>query len=327
MKKLILILVVALFASVQVFAQTPDDPPTCTGSAAAPAVGVLYTYEVNVPVDGGYNENNGTFDWYVMTQGQLDLLTGAHIPAVNTEFVASGWYDAPTVGQETIDITWTSAALATGQPYFLVVVYTEPAVCATNNMKVYRIAPQNTFWLAMANVTTTQCVAAVSSAILLDINDPGLVEYLYGQNTMVVTVTASGYTGLWDAQLQLGGFLGDQTVAVTWVAASGPNGTFTSATPNGIYTSATQLPSLAAGEVITITMVVTNNHYQTLADQTINVAVNGTYTSGSSTFDDLSDVNGLCTPETAFADAEIQTIKARPTIAPVTPATFVPQVP
>jgi hypothetical protein len=75
------------------------------------AVGVQYTYEVAIPNTGGYT-GNGTFDWYVMDQGQLDLLTGIHIPAANTEFVASGWYDVATAGQETIDITWTGQNIA-----------------------------------------------------------------------------------------------------------------------------------------------------------------------------------------------------------------------
>ena len=328
MKKSILFMLVAIFASFQLFAQTPDDPPTCTGSAAAPAVGVLYTYEVSIPATGGYN-GDGTFDWYVMDQGQLDLITGTHIPEINTEFVASGYYDDPTLGANTIDITWTSEALATGEPYFLVVVYLEADVCATsNNMKVYRIAPQNTFWLAMDNITTTQCAAAVSSAIITDIGDPGEVEYLYGTNTLEVLVTASGYTGTWDAELQLGGFLPDQaanTLGITWSAASGPTGSFTGGALNGIWTS-TGLPALVGGEAITITIVVDNNHFQNLAGQTINIAVDGSYTSGAVTFDDLSDVNGPCTAESAFADAETQTITARPSVNPVNPPAFVPQV-
>jgi hypothetical protein len=329
MKKLILFLIMASIASLQVFAQTPDDPPTCTGSASEPAVGVLYTYEVEVPAVNGYT-GTGTFDWYVMDQGDLDLLNGTHIANGSGEFIASGHYDAPTGSADTIEITWSSLALASGQPYFLVVVYEEAAVCPNNNIKLYRIMPQNTFWLAMDNVTTIQCAASISSAEILDIGSPtnpnGLVEYIYGENTLVVEVTASGYTGDWDAELQLGGFVADQSVEVTWAAASGPTGTFTSANANGVYTSATQLPSLVSGEVITITIVVDNNHFENLSGQTIDIAIDGSYTANGVTFEDLSDVNGQCTPESAFADAEVQSISARPTVNPVTPVDFVPQV-
>jgi hypothetical protein len=85
-------------------------------------------------------------------------------------------------------------------------------------------------------------------------------------------------------------------------------------------------PSLAAGEDITITIVVANNHFENLAGQNIAIAIDGSYTSGATTFNDLSDVNGNCTPESIFADAETQIISARSTITPVNPAAFVPQV-
>ncbi len=336
MKKQILIFVMALLAigfSTTAFGQTPDDPPTCNGDAASPAAGILYTYEVSIP--GPTYTGNGTFDWYVMTQGDLDLLTGGHIANNSGEFVASGHYDTPTASQNTIDITWSSEALATGEPYFLVVVYEEAAVCATNNMKVYRIEPQNTFWLAVDNITTVQCAAEITGATIVDVNNPGEVTYTYGENTMEITVTAGGYTGNWDAQLQLAGFDAGQTLTVDWVAAvAGTNGSF--ADPgsgnNGVWTAV--LPSSTTGvaptlvnEEITITITIANGQFEGLADQIVDIAIDGSYTSGATTFEDLSDVNGACTPETAFADAEQQTISARPTITPVNPASFVPQTP
>lgn len=326
MKKQIFILVLALFASFKIFAQTPHDAPTCSGSAASPAVGVQYTYEVEIPNAGGYN-GTGTFDWYVMTQGQLNLLTGTHIAASNAQFTASGHYDTPTASANTIDITWTSAALATGEPYFLVVVYEETLTCAANNMKVYRIEPKNAFWLAIDNVTTTQCAGNITGATINDTDNPGEVEYLYGTNTLTFTIKANGYTGNFDGVLKLGGFSADQALAVTWSGSSGGSGSFTApATINGDYTAT--LPSVASttGEVITVTVVVTNNHFQNLTGQTIDIAIDGSFTSGGTTFNDLSDVNGACTPENAFADAVQQTITARPTINPTNPTLFVPQV-
>ena len=334
MKKQLLFIVLVFFTSVLAFAQPlPHDPPTCNGDAASPAVGILYTYEVDIPADGGYT-GAGTFDWYVMTQGQLNLLTGTHIgPATNAEFVASGHYDTPTASANTIDITWTSAALATGEPYFLVVVYEEATVCATNNIKVYRIEPQNTFWLAIDNISTVQCAASVLSAIITDEDAPE-VEYIYGENTITFSITAGGYTGSWDAELQLAGFADDQVLTVEWAAAiAGTSGTFTDpgSGHNGIWeavlpSSTTVSGGVTTNELITVTITVANNHFENLLGQTIDIAIDGSYTSGSTVFPDLSDVNGLCTPESAFADAVQQTIDARPTITPVNPGTFVPQV-
>ncbi|MGD9929769.1 MAG: hypothetical protein AB7U05_07090 [Mangrovibacterium sp.] len=330
MKKQILFLaflVLATLASVnQAFAQaTPHDAPTCTASALNPAAGELYTYEVEIPNTGGYT-GTGTYDWYVMTQGQLDLLNGTHIsPASNAEFIAEGHYDTPTADANTIGITWSSAALATGQPYFLVVVYEETLACTSNNIKVYRIEPKNAFWLKIDNVTTSVCAAPVSSAIITDTGDPGTIEYLYGTNTLQFTITASGYEGDFDGTVRLAGFEADQAVSAAWTSASGGSGTLTSpGTANGDYTGT--LPSTVAGELITVTLTVVNNHFENLAGQTIDIAIDGSYTSGASTFNDLSDVNGSCTAETAFADATTQDITARPTVNPVVGPTFVPQV-
>jgi hypothetical protein len=276
-----------------------------------------------------YSETNGTFDWYVMTQGQVDLINGTHIAngtVVTDQFIASGHYDVATAGANTIGITWNGAALATGLPYFLVVVYSDPtATCATNNIKVYRVEPQNTFWLAVSSSTYTQCAPNVSAATLNAAGDQ--VEYLYGQNTIVVTAVASGYTGNWDAQLDIDGFSDDQSIVVSWAGSSGGSGTFTPAgTINGIYDAT--LPSVVDGETITITIVVTNNHFEGLADQTIPIALNGSYTSGTSTFYDLwAGVDGdACLPDPGFSDVVTHTISARPTVNPVNPAAFVPQV-
>lgn len=336
MKKQILIFVMALLAigfSSTAFGQTPHDPPTCSGDASSPAPGIQYTYEVSIP--GPTYTGSGNFDWYVMTQGEFDLLNGSHIANSSGDFVASGHYDTPTASANTIDITWTSDALATGQPYFLVVVYEEITVCATNNMKVYRIEPQNTFWLAVDNIITVHCAASITGATIADPSNPGEVTYIYGENTMEITVTAGGYTGDWDAQLQLAGFDAGQTLTIAWAAAeAGSTGTFTDPGTgnNGVWTAT--LPASTTGvdpalvhETITITVTIVNNQFETLADQVIDLAIDGSYTSGTSTFDDLSDVNGACTPESAFADAVQQTISARPTITPVAPANFVPQTP
>tara|TARA_R110002050_G_C8846871_1_gene506359 strand:+ start:126 stop:710 length:585 start_codon:yes stop_codon:yes gene_type:complete len=192
-------------------------------------------------------------------------------------------------------------------------------------MKVYRIEPTNAFWLKIDNVTTAVCAAPVSSAIINTTTAPGEVEYLYGTNTLEFTITASGYTGDFSGIVRLAGFEPDQTVSAAWASASGGSGTLTSpGTANGDYTGT--LPSTVDGEVITVTLTVANNHFENLAGQTIDIAIDGSYVSGLTTFDDLSDVNGACTPETAFADATTQQITARPTVNPVVGGSFVPQV-
>lgn len=342
MKKQILILVLAIFAigfSSTAFAQ--HDPPTCAGDPTTPAIGILYTYQVEVPTAGGYN-GTGNYTWYV-TQNTA-LFDGPSIIDPPVDFLASGAgaYNTAIAGADEIEITWQASALVNGNPYYLVVKYEQlnsnsgTPGCITNNVKVYRVFPRNTFWLAIDNVTTEQCAAEVFSATITEPTPPATnaeVVYIYGENTIEITVTAGGYTGDWAAQLQLGGFNEEQTLTVNWaatVAATG--GTFTSpGTMNGIWTATlpssttynNEVPPVATNETITITIVVDNNNFENLDGQTLALAIDGSFTSGSNTFNDLSDVNGACTPESPFADAVTQTIFARPTINPINPATFV----
>ncbi|HLO91175.1 MAG TPA: hypothetical protein VK172_08430 [Lentimicrobium sp.] len=344
MKKQLLVLVFVLFASVVTFAQnTPFDPPTCTPDANHPGAGQQYAYTVAVPVTPGYT-GGGTFDWWV-TQ-DVNLLTGAVEPN-GGDFIASGVYNTPTAGQTTVNITWNSSALGNGN-YYVVIRYRETntglAGCSPDNVKVFLVTPQNTFWLRIANALDNTgaaggdnvCAADVSSAIIVDPLDPGEVEYLYGVTTHYVKISANGYTGSWDATLRLGALTADmEYTSVTWTSGAS-NGTFTGPAAGGDWTSATQLPSLntwdpatstwGLGQEIILTITITHNHHQGLTDLAFTMAIDGSFTLGTPavTYDDMSNVNGDCTPETAFADVTTQTLKARPTLNPVTPASFIP---
>lgn len=342
MKKQLLILVLALFAVAQSFGQTPFDPPSCEGDANHPSVGQQYAYTVSITPYNGYT-GVGTFDWWV-TQ-DLNLLTGAVEPN-NVDFVATGFYNTPTAGQTTVNITWNGSALGTGN-YYIVIRYREPnttlAGCSPDNIKVFLVTPQNTFWLRIANALDATgvaggdevCAADVSSAIIVDPLDPGEVEYLYGTTTHYVKISANGYTGNWDATLQLGALISDmEYTSVTW-AAGATTGTFTGPAAGGNWTSATQLPSLntwdgstwGLGQEIILTITITHNHHQGLADLDFTVAIDGSYSAGTPavTYNDMSggDDGTQCIPEAAFADLTTQTLKARPTMNAVTPA-FIP---
>lgn len=348
MKKQIFFLMMVLFAiSIStVVGQTPFDPPTCTATPMSPAPGEQYNYQVTI-AGPGY-AGMGNYRWYVTSD--VNLITGAVIPNDGTIFTASGAgsYNLLAGGAGTIDIIWTSAALAAAIPYYLVIRYEEPnstatPTCNAMNMKVYRIIPMNAFWLRIESVADAlgtaggveQCAANVSSAIVTEGASP-TVEYLYGQNILYVKISATGYTGNWDPQLQLAGLMPDQAIGaggITW-ASGAASGTFTCAAcpgGNGIYTSSNPMPSTVAvppsitGTEIIVTIPIDNMHHQGLADQTIAVSIDGTYTSGASIFNDLSNVNGNCTPESAFADLVNKIIKARPTVNPVVPNTFVPE--
>ena len=254
-----------------------------------------------------------------------------------------------------IAITWTAAAIATGTPYYLVVNYSEPntdgtANCDPNNVKVYRIVPQNAFWLDinpttdgtiagipsfdMADAANTfdLCAPDVSSAMITDDGTTASVEYLYGQSVIYAIIHTAGYEGEWDASLQISNIMSDQdVVSVNWEDLGGStSGTFTApasltfsatgtdGTVAGVWTDA--LPSTSDGTDILVTITIDNNHHEGLADQIINIAVDGSYTSGTETFNDKSDATADCSDEAAYADYVNETIKARPGVNAV-PAT------
>jgi hypothetical protein len=342
MKKQIFIMILALIAISlsTAYGQTAFDPPTCTATALAPAAGEKYNYAATI--SGAGYDGTGNFTWYV-TQN-TDLLNAAAIITNNAgEIVASGAgsYNTATASADNIDIIWTSAALADGNPYYLVVKYEQAnstSTCSAMNMKVYRIVPINTFWLrieSVADATGTaggveQCAANVTGATMTE--PAGTVEYTYGENVLYVKISATGYVGNWNPTLRISGAVDDQAIGtsgITWTSGAA-SGTFTGggAFGNGDYTSNNPMPSTMAvspnvtGTEIIVTIPIANNHHEALADQTIAVSIDGSYTSGVITFNDKSDVNGACTDALAFEDAVNKIIKARPGINAVAPNTF-----
>lgn len=349
MKKQLLFIILAFFAMSQSFGQnTAFDPPTCVATALSPAPGEKYTYQVTISGPTGAFDGDGNYKWYVTDNVDL-LLNSAIINNDGSIFTASGGgsYNLATGGTNTIDIVWTSAALATAKPYYLVIRYQEAngtsgtPSCEAMNMKVYRIVPINTFWLrieSVADATGTaggsiQCAAEVSKAVITE--PAGTVEYTYGQNVLYVKVSASGYVGNWIPTLRLSGLVENQSIGsagITWTSG-GLSGTFTGAAGpfgNGDYTSNNPMPSTIAvtpavtGSEIIITIPIDNNLHEALADQTIKVAIDGYFEDALKTakFKDKSNVNGACSDASDFEDTVDKIIKARPTVAPVAPNTF-----
>lgn len=342
----------AFFAVTNVFGQ-PNLPPSCLGDPNHPSVGQQYAYTVSIPSTyTGYN-GDGTFNWWV-TQ-DVALLTGAVEPhGIDFTFLASGVYNVATAATPTVNITWNSTALGKGN-YYLVIKYIETNTnstltvpCASDNVKVILITPQNTFWLKIENVADATgtaggnevCAPNVFSATITSIVDPGAVEYRYGVSTHYVKVSANGYTGNFTPTLQLGVLLGDaEYTTVTW-AAGATTGTFTGAATGGVWTSATAMPSLNTynpgdpaalptpipaswgnGQEIFITIVITHNHHQGLTDMPVAIAIDGSYMAGLTAMNDKT--GGACTDEAAYADAVTQIVRARPGVNSVVPA-FIP---
>ncbi|MCX6279409.1 MAG: hypothetical protein NT004_15130 [Bacteroidetes bacterium] len=345
-KQLLLIVLLAFFAGItNVNAQ-------CASDGFHPSAGQPYNYVVQIDPAGGYL-GSGVYDWYV-TQDPNLLNAAAIILATNTFFTVNpsfSTYHSTTGTTNTLGLAWTSAAVSSVNPFYLVLKYresnpnaTEPGGCSAENIRVWQINPINTFLLAVTGAyetgnpfaSATQCASALSGATV----NPGAtptVTYLYGVNTLYYTITASGYTGNWIPQVQLPALngLGQNYAAVEWTsdliggtgyvaftgaAGNSAGGAFTSPSPATITNPTTGTPIL-------IRVQVANVSYETLANQAITLGADGTTSAGSPDIIGGTGTNA-CDPENIFGKTAIYTILARPTVNPgATMPTFIPKNP
>jgi hypothetical protein len=362
MKKQLLIMIVALFALgiSGAYAQTCPTPRTIeclTSDALHPVAGTPYTYEVTVPTPPGTNY----FTWYV-TQNQQFINAGVLNNTTNLEPIggtyvnaASAWYNTSTAGQNTISITWQSFTYDPANPVFVVInVVNDNGTCNTQNLKVYRIEPQNAFTLDLANVDQTGatmgydvdnsfCIHDVVSATY---NGTDGVIYDFGVDYMYFVVTAANWNTSWLPSIQLTGIDAAETVTVEWAyapttpATFTADGTFTLAA--GTWTTATPVLAQAAGgnvgalgECIMIRVTLdhsdgVNPSYEGLTDEPVTLAVDGqTNLAAVPTTPDVHYsntapvANALCGLADGFQfDLATQTLTARPNIqtGPTMPA-------
>lgn len=368
MKKQLLILIIALFAIgiSGAYAQTTcpvPRPVAClTGDALHPIAGTPYTYLVNVPTPPGTN----AFQWYVtqdpnfIAAGVLNFVTAT---PVGGPFVAAAdaWYNTSTAGANSISITWQSFSYNPANPIFVVInVLNTGATCNTQNLKVYKIEPQNAFTLDIANVDQLGATLAYGTGNSFCIHDvvtatfdataPEGVLYDFGTDYMYFVVTAANYSTSWMPSIQLTGIDAEETVAVEWAyststpAAYTVAGTFTLAA--GTWTTVTPVLAQAAGgsvgqagECILIRVTLDHSNaalnYEGLTDETITLAVDGvTNLAAVPPATQIPDVHyllgdPLCGLADGFAnDVATQVLLARPDIQNGTAGgTFLPVKP
>lgn len=357
MKKQLVIILLAIFAigATNTYGQCPIprpvDPVCLPSDAFHPVAGTPYAYTVNVPTPVGTKE----YTWLV-TQDQNFINAGALVAtpqAVPGPIVlaAGPGYNDPATGSNTINITWNSFVYDPANPIFVVIFVrntaSTPDACVTNNMKVYRIEPQNSFTLDIANVTRTGVTQLYETPIDRCIHDivsatynasPEGVIYDFGGDTLFYVVNAANYTTSWLPSIQLTGLDPLETVtAVEWdysFAFAAPQAMTLAA---GTYTSVNpvlaQAPGGAvgnAGECIWVRVIIdhTNgaNNYQGLADEVISLAVDGITNIVGPTIGDIHwsstqpVANLLCGQVDGFQfDIAMQTIKPRPDIQDATP--------
>lgn len=355
MKKQLLVLFLAFFAISNLFAQnSPHDlPPECNGSAAEPSIGVEYQYTVTIPTDNPDYTADGTYHWYIFAKpnpaAAIDLLNDTPIAdGTGFDVTVPATYDNPANTTAPISITWQSSALATGS-YYLVINYAEEngslALCSPNNLRVYEITPQNTFWLKIANASDAAgtafatdplnpsiCPPSIASATM---NTSGTIEYDYGTSTHYLKVSANGYVGNFIPELTLPTLSGMTYGDVTWSTDGGTTThDFTAPSTGNIWTSTDQMPSIndfdatagwGPGQEIVITIEIVHGTKELVADLPLEFAFNGSFVIGGTTYYDKynAGTGNTCADDADANDSADRILLARPDVQPGTPGTFV----
>ena len=333
MKKQILILVMFIVA---IFAATNQSYAQCTTDALHPAANVDYTYSTTV--GGAGFDGDGTYEWFVTTDPNIYNKTKQ---SPGTLFTWSGETTS------TVTITWTAAAveLAKTTPIYVALWYKEvnetDGTCEVENVRALQIAPVNTFLLAVEAVDDSGapdpyvCAAPVLTAVVdnpADVsagedNLDASMKITYDQNTLYYKITASGVDSKWKPVVRIPALAGSQTYASvqwssdlsTWSDIAGAT-----AATGGDYIITPDADATVAGTSYYVKLVINNNDYETLTEQVLNVAVDGTLAPGYTVKDIVSTSD--CTDEVDFGKNADNTILPRPTITPGDPA-FMLKVP
>ena len=343
MKKQLFILVIVLFSTSsfgQMIKGSDPQPLSCTPGPLTPMAGVPYDYSATVvPANGNFTWwATKNFDFINTTGGvttnnlSTRLNVGAELIAASANYGIAG---GPT-NASTVNITWGDAVLAGTTdiaPTFVVVQNDATGTNCANNLKVYQIKPINGFTVDIKNMDQTKvplnystpysfCVSNIAGARY----SGGAIVTDYGTNVMYFEVVAANFTGGYTPSFQVTGLQSGQSITALELYTDAAMATPAIATTltAGIYSTASPVnldPSVTnttTGVSLYVKLTIANGTYETLTDQLIMLAVNGTNAAGGKDV-----VNTDCAVQTDFEDTSTQTLTARPTINAVAPGVFV----
>jgi hypothetical protein len=326
MKKQLLIsaiLVLVLFFNVsKSYAQCDD--------ALHPVAGKSYPYSLTV------NPTGGTFNWFVTSDPHIataaPILSGS---AGGDILIAGTGYNLPGSTSASIDITWTSKAVANAQAtptptkYYLVVKYTTDC---TNNIRPWRITPINFFQIAVENVNSAgSTYADICRVPFVDavIGADDKVTYDYGENAFYLKVTANNFTGSWTPKVNIAALQAPLTAPQTIKSIEWSlNTTFTGASNFDLATGVATMvvpdkdaDNVTSGtdEFVYIKVVLTDGKFEGTASQSLAFNLSATDVAGNP---DVDVVVGTPCIITAGINNVIQVIKARPSMTNPNPAPF-----
>jgi len=346
MKKQIFILVMVLFAATTAFGQmkkgSDPQPLSCTPGPLTPVAGVPYDYAATVvPADGNFTWwATKDVDFIKTTAGVTtnNLATRLTVGAGLSDASANYGIPGGATNASTVNIKWDGATLAGTtdlSPTFVVVQNDATGTNCANNLKVFQIKPINGFTVDIKNVdqsktslayaaTYSTCVSNIASAKY----SGGAIVTDYGTNVLYFEVVAANFTGSYTPAFQVSGLQTGQSVTslelfTDGAFATAPIATIPSVAPV-IYSPAApvtvdgSVTNTSTGVSLYVKLTIANGNYETLADEPIKLAVNGTNAIGEKTVD-----NTDCAKPSDFNDVATQTLTKRPTVAAVAPGVFV----
>lgn len=357
MKKQIFILaffVLAIFAGInKSYGQgaktgTAPQTTTCVNDALHPTAGIPYGYTLDGTPAGG------TWTWWATKKtdfvktGALET-AGMLIKGTNAGDLVDVSSNYGTAGAgSVVTITWSESvlsgtsyqgAVSPGTPTFVVGYYKAASPACSDNIKIYELDPKPSFIVDILSLNPTthlpdattytyspaQCVDVVQSATY---NAAHKILYDYGTNYLYYEFVAANFSDYWVPTFALTGTDTKQTITyeytydapATWNASTVWT-TLTSATTHLNVDSS--VANTAAGVSTYVRVTVKNNDFETLADQTLVMNLDGQNKIGT-----WDVINSSCTATTAADqnDKSTQTITKRPTVVEGTQSPLSPNL-
>jgi len=326
------------------FGTKPIPLTLCVGSAQQPKAGVDYTYALDptgsvkaptgyqfwatkdpnfISLVGGVTTLNQAADSLKKTQGQLINYS----PNYKTGGATSS-----------VHITWSPEILAGtkyqgASPTFVVGFATDGC---TNNIKVWEINPSPSFTVNITNLdnaasrapkaygaTTTQCVDLTRAA---KYSAKG-IAYNYGADTLYYEVIASDFVTSWKPTFFLTGLDGTiQTATISYWDSYAhaykekqgqlpiEAGNITGGKFAGTKALTSSVQNTTNGVSMIVKVVITNNNYQTIAQESISLSVAGLDAVGFNIIDNVTCTIPATDVLAAAPNVANRTIDPRPLI-------------
>ena len=333
----------------------------CENDALHPIAGKPYVYTLDAtPNNGIYTwwatrdpnfistvsstTASGTLTMNTTMNTNTALAVGPTSPII----AASSSYGSANAGTtNSVTITWSSSLLADTEfqgtplaspgPTFVAAYYAATGANCADNFKAYELDPVNGFTvdiLGLDDATLNavgatdadkytyvdeQCVDNVRSATYVS----GLIRYDYGVDYLYYEVVAANFSGSYKPTFVLTGLDADQQATIEWdytKAFTSPNAV-TSGTPSTVSVTTSET-NTSNGVSIYVRVSVKNLKYETLAAQTLNLAV------AAQNADGYWDVdNNVASPDCSlntetYEDEIDQIINERPTVVEGTSSTM-----